>query len=73
MSPLAIRSPRSPPGRWRRSIAVWLLKTYGSSVPIAVYLALAALVTLIALAFTRETKGVDLADIDAADLQRAAA
>ena len=41
--------------------------------PIAVYLALAALVTLIALAFTRETKGVDLADIDAADLQRAAA
>lgn len=54
-------------------IAVWLLKTYGSSVPIAVYLALAALVTLIALAFTRETKGVDLADIDAADLQRAAA
>lgn len=54
-------------------IAVWLLKTYASSVPIAMYLALAALVTLIALAFTRETKGVDLAEIDAADLERATA
>jgi hypothetical protein len=36
-------------------------------VPIAIYLAGAAVITLIALAFTRETKGLDLAGIDAAD------
>ncbi|SBS74947.1 General substrate transporter [uncultured Mycobacterium sp.] len=48
-------------------IAVKLLSVYGSAIPIAIYLAAAAVITLIALAFTRETKGVDLADIDAAD------
>jgi hypothetical protein len=47
-------------------IAVKLLATYHSAVPIAIYLAAAA-ITLIALAFTRETKGLDLAGIDAAD------
>ncbi|MGV9797881.1 MFS transporter [Mycobacterium sp. NPDC003449] len=54
-------------------IAVWLLRAYGSSVPIAVYLAIAALITLVAVVFARETKGVDLADIDAADVARSAA
>jgi MFS family permease len=48
-------------------IAVKLLATYQSAVPIAIYLACAAVITLIALAFTRETKGIDLASIDAAD------
>lgn len=48
-------------------IAVRLLQTYDSSVPIALYLAGAAVITLIALAFTRETKGIDLASVDAAD------
>ena len=48
-------------------IAVKLLATYKSAVPIAIYLAGAAVITLIALAFTRETKGIDLAGIDAAD------
>ena len=48
-------------------IAVKLLETYHSAVPIAIYLAGAAVITLIALAFTRETKGLDLAGIDAAD------
>ena len=48
-------------------IAVRLLQTYKSSVPIALYLAGAAVVTLIALAFARETKGIDLAGVDAAD------
>jgi MFS family permease len=48
-------------------IAVKLLATYKSAVPIALYLAGAAVITLIALAFTRETKGIDLASIDAAD------
>ncbi|NTY59534.1 MFS transporter [Mycolicibacterium sphagni] len=53
-------------------IAVKLLSVYGSAVPIAIYLAAAAVITLIALAFTRETKGIDLADIDAADRRAAA-
>jgi hypothetical protein len=48
-------------------IAVKLLQTYKSSLPIALYLAGAALITLVALAFTRETRGIDLADVDAAD------
>jgi len=51
-------------------VAVKLLSVYGSAVPIAIYLAAAAVITLIALAFTRETKGIDLADVDAADAQR---
>ncbi|QEN16275.1 MFS transporter [Mycolicibacterium sp. ELW1] len=51
-------------------IAVKLLETYKSAVPIAIYLAGAAVITLVALAFTRETKGIDLADIDNADAQR---
>jgi MFS family permease len=52
-------------------IAVRLLKDYGSSVPIALYLAGACVVTLIALYFTKETKGLDLAELDAADRARA--
>jgi len=48
-------------------IAVRLLEIYDSSVPIAIYLAGAALITLIALAFTRETRGIDLATLDIAD------
>lgn len=48
-------------------IAVRLLQTYRSSVPIAIYLAGAAVITLIALAFARESKGIDLASVDAAD------
>ncbi|MBB3601630.1 MFS family permease [Mycolicibacterium sp. BK556] len=51
-------------------VAVKLLSVYKSAVPIAIYLAAAAVITLIALAFARETKGIDLADIDAADTQR---
>ena len=49
------------------SIAAGLLKAYDSSVPIALYLAGAAVITLIAVYFTRETKGIDLAAIDQAD------
>ncbi len=51
-------------------IAVRLLEIYKSAVPIAIYLAGAAVITLIALAFTRETKGVDLAAIDAQDAEK---
>ena len=50
-------------------VAVRLLEIYKSAVPIAVYLAGAAVVTLIALAFTRETKGIDLASLDSAAIR----
>jgi MFS family permease len=48
-------------------IAVRLLETYKSAVPIAWYLAGTAAVSAIAAVAARETKGVDLADIDLAD------
>ncbi|BBZ64166.1 MFS transporter [Mycolicibacterium monacense] len=48
-------------------IAVKLLDIYGSSVPIAIYLAVACAITLVAVFFTRETKGIDLHDVDRAD------
>jgi len=49
------------------SIAATLLKAYDSSVPIALYLAGAAVITLVAVYFTRETRGIDLASVDQAD------
>ncbi|MFI1919900.1 MFS transporter [Nocardia sp. NPDC020380] len=54
-------------------IAVRLLDVYGSSVPIAVYLAASAAVTVVALLFYRETYGADLADMDRADQRRSSA
>ncbi|KUI35389.1 MFS transporter [Mycobacterium sp. IS-1496] len=48
-------------------IAVKLLDVYDSSVPISVYLAVACAITLVAVLFSRETKGIDLADLDVAD------
>jgi MFS family permease len=48
-------------------IAVKLLEVYDSSVPIAVYLAVACAITLVAVLFTRETKGIDLKSLDIAD------
>ena len=48
-------------------IAVALLQRFGTWVPIAIYLAAASVVTIIAVWFARETKGIDLADVDAAD------
>jgi MFS family permease len=50
-------------------VAVKLLEIYDSSVPIAVYLAAACAVTLVAVVFTRETKGIDLKSLDEADAQ----
>ncbi|ORB31948.1 MFS transporter [Mycolicibacterium parafortuitum] len=58
------------------AIATWLLDMFGTWVPIAVYLAGASLITLVAAWFTRETNGIDLHALDAADraqLQRAGA
>jgi MFS family permease len=51
-------------------IATSLLSNYGSSVPIAIYLLIAAVISFIALMFTRETSGIDLADIDRIDRER---
>ena len=53
-------------------IAVKLLETYKSSVPIAWYLAAAAAVSALAAVAARETKGIDLADVDLADSRHAA-
>lgn len=49
-------------------IAVKLLDMYDSSVPVALYLAGACLITLVAVIFTRETKGIDLKSLDDADV-----
>ena len=46
-------------------VAVQLLETYKSAVPIAAYPAAAAVITLVALAFAKETKGLALASLDA--------
>ena len=53
-------------------IAVFLLNRYGSSVPIAWYLAGSALVTVIAVVAARETKGLALETIDIADAKNLA-
>ncbi|MGH3676056.1 MAG: MFS transporter [Mycobacterium sp.] len=54
------------------AIATWLLRDYGSWVPIALYLAGAAVITLIAALFMRETKDLDLAALDEADREELA-
>src|ERR1700739_2205714 len=51
-------------------IAVRLLETYKSAVPISWYLAATAAVSAVAALVARETKGIDLASIDLADAQR---
>ena len=48
-------------------IAIALLKAYGSWIPVALYLVFACLVTLVAVFALKETKGISLRDIDAAD------
>jgi MFS family permease len=49
------------------AISVKLLEIYDSWVPIAIYLAIAAAITLIAVFYLRETKGLDLESLDEAD------
>jgi MFS family permease len=51
-------------------IAVRLLDIYKSSVPIAWYLAVAAAVSAVSALAARETKGIDLADVDRADAEK---
>ncbi|MFF5033750.1 MFS transporter [Nocardia salmonicida] len=52
-------------------IAVKLLDEFGSSVPIAWYLAFAATVTVIAVLCAKETRGIDLESVDLADASAA--
>ncbi|QIS06321.1 MFS transporter [Nocardia brasiliensis] len=53
-------------------IAVRLLNTFDSAVPIAIYLAIAAAITAVAVLFARETRGLDLATVDLADAEHLA-
>ncbi|UXA17567.1 MFS transporter [Mycobacterium sp. SMC-4] len=54
------------------AIATWLLDRYGTWVPIALYLSGASVITLVAAWFTRETNGIDLHALDAADREQLA-
>ena len=53
-------------------IAVKLLDAYDSWLPVALYLAGACAVTLVAVLFSRETKGLDLTSLDDADADQLA-
>ncbi|TWF75662.1 sugar transport protein [Pseudonocardia hierapolitana] len=48
-------------------ITASLLRAYDSSVPIALYLLVAAVISTVAVAFARETKGISLESVDLAD------
>ena len=54
-------------------IATALLAQYGSYIPVAVYLAIAAAITLVAVIAMRETNGSSLHDLDRLDEERLAA
>jgi MFS family permease len=51
-------------------IASSLLSAFGSSVPVALYLMAACIVTAIAVLSLKETRGISLHDVDAADARR---
>jgi MFS family permease len=53
-------------------IAVKLLEIYDSWVPVAIYLAGAAAITLVAVFYLRETNGIDLESLDEADREELA-
>ena len=53
-------------------IAVRLLDVYNSAVPIAIYLAVASVITAVAVVLARETSGIDLATVDQADAEHQA-
>ncbi len=53
-------------------IAAALLQRFDSWVPVAIYLAIAAAITLVAVVSLRETKGSSLHDLDRIDEERLA-
>lgn len=59
-------------GSWAPLIATVLLRRYDSSTPIALYLVVAAAVTLVAVAVMHETRGASLVAIDREDRRRVA-
>lgn len=54
-------------------IATSLLAQYGSALPVAVYVLIACAITLVAVVAARETRGLDLREIDEADREQEAA
>lgn len=48
-------------------IASFLLQKYGSWIPVAIYLVIACIITLVAVVTLKETNGVSLHDVDAED------
>jgi metabolite-proton symporter len=60
-------------GSWAPMIGAWLLKEYHGWMPIAVYTAGAAVISLIAALIMRESKGASLIAIDREDERRLAA
>ena len=57
-------------GSFAPIIGTALLSAFDSSVPIAIYLLIAAAISFVDLMFTGETKGIDLRSLDHADRQR---
>nr|WP_231447479.1 MFS transporter [Brevibacterium zhoupengii] len=57
-------------GSFAPIIATALLQQFESSVPIAFYLLAAAVISMIALLYTKETKGIDLRSLDQVDKDR---
>ncbi|WP_350269919.1 MFS transporter [Brevibacterium sp. CBA3109] len=57
-------------GSFAPIIATALLQRFDSSVPIAVYVLIAAAISMVALLLTRETKGIDLRSLDQVDKDR---
>jgi MFS family permease len=51
-------------------IATSLLSAFGSSVPVALYLMAASTITAITVLTLKETRGISLHDVDAADARR---
>ena len=49
-------------------IASTLLKDFGHWLPVALYLVIASIITIVAVYFARETKGASLRDLDRADI-----
>ena len=49
-----------------RNISTSLLRSYDSWLPVACYLAVAAIISTVAVSFLKETKGIDLTSLDAA-------
>jgi MFS family permease len=52
-------------GSWAPLISLALFKHYHSSLPISLYLAFSCVVSLVAVIFAKETKGLSFAEIDA--------